>query len=220
MQVADTIAGALGYQGTHFRLLNAAGLPTAWTDAAPLGARAAARFAPTPDKRTTAMLAIEHLALHAPAPQPVIALPAGAPFGTIVINRDTCTMCLACVGACPEAAILDNIEAPQVRFIESKCVQCGICASTCPEHAITLQPRLSLLPEAKAPRLLNEAKLFACIKCGKPVGTEKMIETMLGKLSGHSMFAGPGALDRLKMCADCRVIDLIRNENSVDIRDI
>ena len=66
-------------------------------------------------------------------------------------------MCLACVGSCPEAAILDNAEAPQVRFIESKCVQCGICEKTCPEHAISLTPRLSLDPGAKAPRVLNEA---------------------------------------------------------------
>jgi hypothetical protein len=34
------------------------------------------------------------------------------------------------------------------------------------------------------------------------------------------MFAGPGALDRLKMCADCRVVDLIKNENSADIRNL
>jgi hypothetical protein len=52
------------------------------------------------------------------------------------------------------------------------------------------------------------------------VGTQKMIEAMLGKLAGHSMFAGPGKLDRLKMCADCRVIDLVQNEGSVDIRDV
>ena len=56
-------------------------------------------------------------------------------------------------------------------------------------------------------------------RCGKPLGTQKMIETMLAKLAGHSMFAAPGALDRLRMCADCRVVDLIKNENSVDIRD-
>jgi len=30
---------------------------------------------------------------------------------------------------------------------------------------------------------------------------------MLAKLAGHSMFAEPGALERLKMCADCRVLD-------------
>jgi len=129
-------------------------------------------------------------------------------------------MCLACVGSCPEAAILDNMEAPQVRFIETKCVQCGICAATCPENAITLTPRLNLTPGAKAPVVLNEAAIFKCIGCGKPLGTDKMITTMLGKLSGHSMFAAPGALDRLKMCADCRVVDLIKNENSADIRNL
>jgi ferredoxin len=177
-------------------------------------------FAPTPEKRTTIGLALEHLALHAPVPQKTIPLPKGAPFGAIAINADTCTMCLACVGSCPEAAILDNMEAPQVRFIESKCVQCGICATTCPEHAITLTPRLDLTPGAKAPRVLNEAAIFKCIVCGKPLGTDKMIATMLGKLSGHSMFAAPGALDRLKMCADCRVVDLIKNENSADIRNL
>jgi ferredoxin len=99
-------------------------------------------------------------------------------------------------------------------------VQCGICAVTCPEHAITLAPRLNLTPAARAPRVLNAAAIFHCIACGKPLGTEKMISTMLGKLSGHSMFAAEGALDRLKMCADCRVVDLIRNEGSVDIHKI
>jgi predicted molibdopterin-dependent oxidoreductase YjgC len=124
------------------------------------------------------------------------------------------------VGSCPEGAILDNAETPQLRFIESKCVQCGLCATTCPEHAIALQPRLNLRPDARQPRVLNEAAIFKCIGCGKPLGTEKMIDTMLGKLAGHSMFAAAGALDRLKMCADCRVIDLIKNEKSVDIRDV
>jgi len=220
MGVADTIANALGYQGEHFRLIDAAALDALyqWTPA--LGPRVAATFAATAEKRTTAGLALEHLAAHAPVPQTVIPLPAGSPFGAITINKDTCTMCLACVGSCPEAAILDNIEAPQVRFIETKCVQCGICAATCPEHAISLVPRLDLTPAAKAPRVLNEAAIFKCVSCGKPLGTQKMIETMLGKLAGHSMFAEPGSLDRLKMCADCRVVDLIKNENSVDIRNV
>jgi len=129
-------------------------------------------------------------------------------------------MCLACVGSCPEGAILDNQEAPQLSFIEAKCVQCGLCAATCPEHAITLTPRLSLAPEARQPRVVNEAVICKCIGCGKPLGTEKMVANMLAKLAGHSMFAAPGALDRLRMCADCRVVDLMKNERGVDIRDV
>jgi ferredoxin len=129
-------------------------------------------------------------------------------------------MCLACVGSCPEGAILDNTATPQLRFIESKCVQCGICAKTCPENAIALSPRLSLVAEAKQPRVVNEAAVFNCVRCGKPLGSEKMVTNMLAKLAGHPMFAAPGALDRLKMCADCRVVDLMTNERGVDIRDV
>jgi ferredoxin len=91
-------------------------------------------------------------------------------------------------------------------------VQCGLCAVTCPEDAIRLVPRLSMAPEAKQPRVVNEAAIFACTRCGKPLGTEKMIGNMLAKLAGHSMFAEPGSLDRLKMCGDCRVIDKMEKE--------
>jgi ferredoxin len=224
MRIADAIAQSLGYQGQHFRVFDGADASTLetemWSWPAALAVRSAATYAPTADKRTTAALAVEHLARHAPVPQREIALPPGSPFGAIDVNRDTCTMCLACVGACPAGALLDALELPQLRFIESKCVQCGLCATTCPENAIALVPRLSLVPEAREPRVLNEAAMFRCIVCAKPLGTEKMITGMLGKLAGHSMFAAAGSLERLKMCADCRVIDMMKNEPGVDIRDV
>ncbi|HEY2818889.1 MAG TPA: 4Fe-4S binding protein [Casimicrobiaceae bacterium] len=223
MRIGDAIATALGYQGEHFRIVGDA-VETLeselWQWPAALAPRVAATFAATADKRTTLSLAIDHMAMHAPVPQQTIPLPVGAPFGAIAVNRDTCTMCLACVGACPEGAILDNTLAPQLRFIEAKCVQCGICAKTCPENAITLIPQLDITPIAKSPRILNEAQIFPCVRCGKPLGTQKMIDAMLGRLANHSMFAEPGALDRLRMCADCRVVDLIKAEPSVHIRDV
>ena len=223
MGFAETIVQALGYQGIHMRIVDgdAAAVDAAlWAWSPALTVRVPATFAFTADKRSTAGLAIEHLARHAPVPQREIPLAAGAPYGTIMVNRDACTMCLACVGSCPEGAILDNQQAPQLSFIETKCVQCGICAATCPEHAIALEPRLYLGPDAKQPRVINEAVVVNCISCGKPLGTEKMISGMLAKLAQHSMFAAPGALDRLRMCADCRVVDLMKNERGVDIRDV
>ena len=221
MGFAEAIVQALGYQGVHLQVVEAPSLETAlWSWAPALAVRVSATFAFTADKRSTAYLAIDHLARHAPMPQREIPLPGGAPFGTIAVNRDACTMCLACVGACPEGAILDNQQAPQLSFIETKCVQCGICAATCPEDAIALTSRLSLAPEARQPRVINEAVVIHCVSCGKPLGTEKMIAGMLVKLASHSMFATPGALDRLKMCADCRVVDLMKNERGIDIRDV
>ena len=62
--------------------------------------------------------------------------------------------------------------------------------------------------------MLNEAEPYRCIQCGKPFGTMRAIENMLTKLSGHSAFQGAAA-ERLKMCGDCRVIDLITKEKSL-----
>jgi ferredoxin len=220
MSVAEAIVQALGYQGEHWRIVDADALDALWQWTPALRPRVDATFAAAPEKRTTAALAIEHLSMHAPTPRDVIPLPKGALYGGIGIDRDKCTMCLACVGSCPEAAILDNVERPQVRFIESKCVQCGICASTCPENAISLVSRLDTTPEARAPRVLNEAAIVGCVRCGKPLGTQKIIDTMLAKLAGHSMFAQPGSLDRLRMCADCRVVDMMSEKNPLDVRDL
>jgi ferredoxin len=96
-------------------------------------------------------------------------------------------------------------------------VQCGLCASTCPEHAIALEPRLLLGKDARSPRVLNEAPVFACVSCGKGMGTVKMVEQMIAKLSGHSMFANPEQLQRLRMCGDCRVRDLVLHEDGIDL---
>ena len=228
MDVAQAILNGLGYAGQHFKIIEAgpASDPQAITalDAALQAPVAqcvgrATSFAVQADKRATLDLALDHLLELAPKKAEQIALPAASPFGTLQINKDTCTLCLSCVSACPASALLDNALMPQLKFIEKNCVQCGLCASTCPENAITLQPRLLLTPERKEARTLNEATPYACVRCSKPFGTLKAIEGMLGKLAGHSMFQGE-ALERLKMCGDCRVIDIYSSQNEAKITDL
>ncbi len=219
--VANTILAALGYQDCQVLIVDETYFAGALSQAPRgLAVREAASFNLSNDKRGTLDAVFEHLLAHAPTPKTVIALAPGAPYGEIKVNADKCTMCLACVGACPEGALADNPEQPQLRFIESKCVQCGLCEKTCPESAITLSPRLNLLPEAKKPRVLNQAEIMACTRCGKALGTKQLVESMISRLTGHSMFADPKALGRLRMCADCRVIDLYSEEMPVDIRDL
>ena len=128
-------------------------------------------------------------------------------------------MCLSCVNACPASALQDNPSAPQLRFIEKNCVQCGLCVKTCPEQALTLIPQLSLTPQRNEAVVLNEMQPYACVRCSKPFGTLKAIEAMLSKLSGHSMFQGAAA-ERLKMCGDCRVIDIYSSDNESKITDL
>jgi ferredoxin len=226
MAVAQAIVNGLGYEGTHFHLL-AAGTEAqldaalqALARARPQGPRQAARFAVAQEKRSTLEMALDHLLEQAPARPEAIALPAlGSPLGSIVVDKDKCTLCLSCVSACPASALQDNPAQPQLRFIEKNCVQCGLCASTCPEDAITLEPRLLLTPQRKEARVLNETQPYGCVRCGKPFGTLKAVEAMLGKLAGHSMFQG-AARDRLKMCGDCRVIDIYSAQNEAKITDL
>ncbi len=183
----------------------------------------AGSFATQADKRATLDLAIDHLRTQAPQPSDDITLPAaGAPFGNLLIDAERCTMCLSCVGACPQSALADNADWPELRFIESNCVQCGLCATTCPEDAITLQPRLWLADSGKsrkALRVINRMEPYRCVRCNTPFGTLRAVENMIGKLAGHSAFQGKAA-ERLKMCGDCRVIDLHRNPDEVRITDI
>lgn len=163
-----------------------------------------AEFHAAGGRRSVQSLALAHLHAHAPNRVDVLPLPAGAPFGTVVLDQAKCTLCLSCVGACPTRALGDNAERPMLTFSESACVQCGLCRVTCPENAIALQPRLAFGTAER--RVLKEEEPFACIRCGKPFGTRSSIDRMLEKLAGHSMFRDPGRLDLLKMCPDCRVV--------------
>ena len=223
MEVAQAILAGLGFGGEHFRIVDAPAwrrcsaalavgpasrsLPS--RRAAPIrrccrrsraapppaSRRPAATFSVQADKRATLDLALDHLMQTSPSRAEAIALPAPAsPFGNLIVDTDACTLCLACVGACPEAALADNADRPQLRFIEKNCVQCGLCASTCPEDAITLEPRLLLADGGKArkqPRVLNEAEPFRCVRCGKPFGTLQAIEAMVAKLAAMRCSRAP-----------------------------
>ncbi|MCC7060826.1 MAG: 4Fe-4S binding protein, partial [Burkholderiaceae bacterium] len=127
--IAQSLITALGYAGRHLAVIDgaeAAWADSLWTLAPAEGVVEAARHALSEDKRRSIEFALDHLLGQArgrgvEVPREV-ALPAGAPFGTLKVQRDACTLCLACIGACPEAALLDNPDVPQLRFIERNCV--------------------------------------------------------------------------------------------------
>ena len=162
-------------------------------------------FTVSGNKRETLSMALSHLHAQAPSPQDRVALPMGAPFGAITIDEKACTLCLSCTSACPASALKDNPERPELRFRESACVQCGLCQKTCPENAITLAPGIDFSGAARNFSVLKSEEPFECIRCAKPFGTKASIERMTEKLKDHVMFSGPGGMDKLKMCENCRV---------------
>lgn len=219
--LADTAAAALGY--------GAAIVSTIETDdpdvlretleRLPLGTLAArpASFVPAGAKRGLMELAFRELRRAAPAPVEAVALGPGAPFGGLAYDAEACTLCHACVSACPTAALSDNPDKPMLRFTESLCVQCGLCAATCPEDAIAgLVPRLDFAAWDQPKRVLKEEEPFHCVACARPFGTKSAIERVVRKLADrHWMFSGSAGEARtrvLMMCEDCRV-EAVVNES-------
>ncbi|MBO9421095.1 4Fe-4S binding protein [Labrenzia sp. R4_2] len=149
------------------------------------------------------------------APDAVLELPAGAPYGAVAINEDACTLCLSCVSLCPSGALKENPDQPQLRFQEDACLQCGICTNICPESALSLVPQLNLTDVALTPIVLKEEEPFECIECGKPFGVRSTVERIMGQLAGkHSMFKDGGAARMIQMCDDCRVNAAYHSENN------
>jgi ferredoxin len=221
MAIGQTILTALGFGSGHFQLVEAHDPPSlhrAFSALAPAtGVAQPATFLLSNDKRSAIEFAVEHFAKYAPRKVDEIPLPARSPYGEVRVDRDKCTMCMACVGSCPESALMDGVDQPLLKFLERNCVQCGLCENTCPEDAITLVPRLLLTPAVREARVLNQTEPFNCVSCRKPFGTRQMVEAMLGRLAGHSMFSGGAALRRLQMCADCRVVDMMSSKNEVSV---
>ena len=73
--------------------------------------------------------------------------------------------------------------------------------------------------------LVNTEELY------QPVGTEllrrrghsfepDLLDAMMGRLTAHSMFAGGGAIRRLQMCADCRVVDMMESTDEPSILNV
>jgi ferredoxin len=209
--IAQRIVAALGFEGTRVATIETGdpfGLGDILRSIAPAdGVARPASFQPAGLKRETLRLALRELHRVAPAPVDVVALPVGAPFGAIEIAAQGCTLCLACVSACPTGALSDDPDRPMLRFAEDACVQCGLCKATCPEKVISLVPRIDFRAATAAARVLKQEEPFPCVRCGKPFGVKSTIERVLAKLEGkHWMYQGSASrLDIIKMCEECRV---------------
>jgi ferredoxin len=175
-----------------------------------------AGFEPVANKRELLRFSLRELQRAAPVQAERIDLPAGAPFGAVSVNAEGCTLCLACVSACPTGALRDDPDRPVLRFVEDLCVQCGLCKATCPESVVSLTPQFDFTVAATLPRVLKEEEPFHCIRCDKPFGVKSTIERITAKLEGkHWMYQNSAKrLDLIKMCDDCRVI--VAAEESFD----
>lgn len=218
MALAESVLVGLGFEGGRVGLIE--------TDdpdqlAAALGVLpkregpSNASYLPMGRSRDLARLAFRHLHKVAPQPVEMLSLPPGAPFGTVQVDVSGCTLCLACVSACPTGALSDDPERPRLSFTEDACVQCGLCKNTCPEKVITLEPRMNFTDAVTTARLVKEEEPYHCVRCGKGFGTRSSVERIIAQLEGkHWMYGKIDTVDRIRMCGDCRII--VQSESRID----
>lgn len=168
--------------------------------------------APVGGRREVARTALEALARAGAPAAEIVPLPAGAPYGAVVVDPAACTLCLACVSACPADALRDRPDKPELRFVETACVQCGLCVATCPEKAVRLEPRFSLAAAARQPATLHEDEPALCISCGKPFASAGVLRAVERRLGGrNTMFDTRERLALIRMCDTCRLNELARD---------
>ena len=132
----------------------------------------------------------------------------GAPFGTVEVNVEGCTLCLSCVSACPTGALSDDPERPMLRFAEDACVQCGLCKATCPEKVITLKPQLDFRAATATSRVLKQEEPFALHPLRQAVRRQEHDRARRRQARRQALDVSrtrKTRLDVIKMCEDCRV---------------
>jgi ferredoxin len=213
--LAEPILAGLGFTGGRVTIIETDdpdALGNALRAIEPMDSAAQpATFAAAGLKRDVVRLALRELHAAALSPVDIVPLPQGAPFGTVEVNIEGCTLCLSCVAACPTGALSDDPERPTLRFAEDACVQCGLCKATCPENVIALKPQIDFRAATAASRIIKQEEPFACIRCGMPFGVKSSVERVTAKLEGrHWMFKeSKTRLDAIKMCADCRAAAML-----------
>ena len=74
----------------------------------------------TPPMNGEASIVIDLPIVTPPKPAESIALPQGSAFGEVLVDRAKCTMCMSCVGACPESALMDGVDQPLLKFLDTR----------------------------------------------------------------------------------------------------
>lgn len=208
VEMAATMVSASGYAPDALRVIDGR------SDLAPSPASIPAHRVGTlgadvgslPLRSKRALLTRALAQIEAPAGFEPVRLLGGAPFGTIEVDRERCTLCSACARICPVAAIRydDGVDSGSARlaFAEELCVQCGACERGCPERAIELKARLAPASVRGTWRIVATETLSSCLDCGRGFMPQKLLEANIRR--SQSSAAPQMMIEQMRRCPDCR----------------
>ncbi|CAD7287511.1 Ferredoxin-type protein NapF [Campylobacter majalis] len=132
-------------------------------------------------------------------------------YGKIEINRDTCTLCLSCVGACNVNALIADKASNSIKFNPSICTACGYCELSCAEKDTLFLHRgvIELKPQSFTYTELARDELFKCVECGKEFATKKAVEK-IATLMAPKFADYPEKIKTLYCCSDCKAKVMIK----------
>ena len=133
-----------------------------------------------------------------------VALPEGATFGSIDVERERCVLCSSCARVCPTATIryAEDTRWARLFFHEANCIQCGACARICPTGAITLSPRIAPPDERSGWREVQADPIAFCPSCGKPVMPSRL--RMWLQERARQLGADSAIVANTALCSVCR----------------
>ncbi len=137
-------------------------------------------------------------------------------YGKISINTNTCTLCLACAGACNVGALVADTKDNSLKFNASLCTTCGYCEVSCAEKDTLILQRsgIDLEKEYFSFITLAQDELFACIECGKEFATTKAIER-IASIMKPKFIDDDIKIKTLYCCAECKAKIMVKNINKL-----
>lgn len=127
-------------------------------------------------------------------------------FTDILCDRNSCSLCLACVNVCNAGAMRSSQEDFSLRFNPSHCVNCGLCVELCPEKVLSREGVQKIDEGFFQERVLAQDEPLYCRRCGKLFGNRRVYDEVVRRLNEAGLFQERGRF--LHLCEDCRVIAL------------
>ena len=210
--LAQPILAGLGFSGVRVATIETDD-PDALGDTlramSPMDAAAKpATFAAVGLKRDVVRHALRELYGVAPAPVDIVPLPQGAPFGTVEVRVEGCTLCLSCVSGLPDRRAVGRSGTADAAFCRGRLRAMRAVPGDLPRESDQPSSRrsISARPPPRAALSSRKSLILASAAASRSASRVRSSAWWPSSKASTGCSRTPrSAIEVIKMCADCRV---------------